>query len=329
MNRFLIALTGVMLLSVLTGCVRPPDQRPEVVIRGERQLQLGVRAYNNNDYRTAATLFTKAIELYQSIDDREGIIRGYINLMETALAVGNFQSAEQHLQALYTINNEPEFSAYRKRVEMLKVKLDFAQGDYQEALASLLPLIPEFDPEGELKEKPDQSGINAIASRARIAFKQSTEEAVLWSGRYESAIKSVGGDLPYNLGLLNSFKAELARRNGDYKRTQELLNRALSEYKLAGLRRGVALTLKSLANLEMEREQWLDAESYLQRALKVSTWMLDRSTTAEILNDLALVNDKLGREQLSEEYRLWHQKCTKNSFDEWEMLRSGGVSEAP
>ncbi len=321
MNNWHMRLWLIVLCTAVIGCVGQPDRRPEVQIQGELQLQRGTRAYINNDYRTAAAMFRRSLELYQSIDDLEGIAHSRINLIETALAVGNYEAASRQLSELSRLVAQGGLVQYRERLQLLRASLAFQQRRYEEALALLEPLLPEFDDDGRVIGTPSEEALSAMASRARIASEYSQTEARLWMARLSNALKSeIFKERPAIEALLERLKARMAVEDGRLDTATEHLARALDAYKLAADRRGIAATLQAQARLRMQQEKWDDAEGLLRRALSVRSWMLDRAGTVAVLGDLVTVNERLGNTEAATELRDWHQRLSAESFAEWSAL---------
>ena len=83
----------------------------------------------------------------------------------------------------------------------------------------------------------------------------------------------------------------------------QLLDQALRIYHPLNYRRGIAITLQQMADIEILRQNWAQADRLLQRTLPVSLWMLNERGLVQVLEKLILVNDRLGNEQQITNYR--------------------------
>ena len=78
------ALLIILLLS-LNACARRQDIRPQPIIQSEQIMRQGLKFYRQDSYIQAIQTFNKALLLYQSFDDQNGILLAKINLIESIL----------------------------------------------------------------------------------------------------------------------------------------------------------------------------------------------------------------------------------------------------
>jgi tetratricopeptide (TPR) repeat protein len=310
---FLLATATAILLA---ACVSQPDRRPEVQIQGEQQLKRGTHAYVNNDYHTAAAMFRESLALYQGIDDLDGIAQSRINLVETALAVGNYRSAAEQLDALDRLTEQAGGTAYRERARLLRATLAFREGRLAEAERLLAPLLPAFDDNDRTLGRPSEAGLNALASQARIASESSMAQAAPWLRRLANTLKmEMFKERPSIEALLQRLLARQAVEAGRPGVAVAHLEQALAAVKRAGDRRGIANTLQALARLHMHEERWQTAAELLQRALDVRSAMLDRAGIAAVLHDLILVEERLGNQTRAQALRDWRERLRRDAVE--------------
>jgi tetratricopeptide (TPR) repeat protein len=296
----------ILLLLGLGGCVGTPDLRPETQIQGERELQRGTCAYNNNDYRTAARQFSQALKLYRSVDDLDGIAQSSINLIETALAIGNYPAVEQRLLELTRLVEAANLHRYRARINLLRASLAFKQQNHADAIAALEPILPSFNDKQLLSQKLTDESMSALASRASIACEIDAADAPLWLERLDNALdEEFFRRRPALEGLLHRLRGKLQQSAG--RETEALLQYelALDFYRKAGDRRGIATTLHSQARIHITQAAWNKTESLLQRALSIRLWLTDRSGTLAVVEDLIRLYQHTDQQAKLDEMEAW------------------------
>ncbi len=312
----------IALLAVwLAGCVSAPESRPQAVLEGERQLQLGVGAYQRDEYQNAAVLFSKALALHQSLDDRAGILRSRLNLAETALAVGNYPATARQLALARQMLAEEGLNAFEGRITLLEAGLALKQRRLGEAEALLETLLPPFGQEELPLGEVGEEAMGAVAARVTLAFEREGDDPARWTLRYANCLGSERAQNALRVARLWRFQAELAHREGDWAQADRLLERALATYKQGAYRSGIAATLEQWASVRMSQEAWDEAERLLVRALAVRTWILDRWGAESVLGKLKAVNEGRGDPARAEALDRWLEVLKDRNFTQWDRLR--------
>lgn len=309
------SLPLVGLLVILTGCGSAP-QRPAALIEGERLLGLGVKAYRNDDLLTAAGFFTKALAHHQGLDHAEGQLLSRINLTEVALAVGNLDSARNHLQQAELFAQAP-LAHYQPRLLLLHSSLALAAGEFETARTLSEQLLPaKFG--GSAKIDAGKSIVReALINRTRVAFATADASPSVWLERLER----VADDDANALAQLERFRAELARRNVDLALATRHLQRALDLCKGIPSRRCIAGTLEEWGGQLLANGDLTGAEERYQRALAVRLALLDRGGSGKTLRQLADISHATGRGERATTLSGWADMVTSGSTIDWSRLR--------
>jgi len=276
------------------SCATNIKVQPKAVTDGQYFLQQGTAEYLNDEYPKAAKSFTQALRLYQSIDNFTGIIESRINLLETAIAIGNFKLAQQQITKLETLLDNKNNIHYQQRITLLKVKILFQKNLYSEALVLLNPMLPAFDNNNLVKVKTNS--LNILSSKARLEVITKGSEASLWLNRFERAIQQ---SQPVNerfMALLLRTQALLKQQQGMIKESRQLVHQALSLHHKLAYRRGIAASLQQLASLEQDEKNWSQAHYYLQRALKIHLWTLNKMAAIKVIKQLIKTDKHLNNE---------------------------------
>jgi hypothetical protein len=186
-------------------------------------------------------LFTRALSLYQGIDDQQGILYSHINLAEVALSKREYSTVERHLDLAADIVKKVSLRQYQGRISLLYALNALQQKKTALAESLLQALLPEFDGDKPLTI-PDNIQIAAIANRTKIAFVQKQGEQ-LWTLRYANALKLTTINNPDLDARLLRFQSSLMLGQGNHEKAESKLQQALSNYKISLSRTGIATTL--------------------------------------------------------------------------------------
>lgn len=273
----------VALSLMLSACVTTPDSRPEPFLKSEALLREGLNAYQNDNFAEAQQKFNRALELYQSFDNQKGVTLSRLNLLETALAMSDFASAESYLKLLkqQVASKEAEENLNRKII-LLESKLQFEQQHYQAALATLQPLLAERDKQ----TKTDQMQLNLLAMQARLEVLISPLAKSTGLTRFEAALAQTEPQPQYQV-MLKRISALIAAKRGDYKTATALLKEGLAYYQEQANRRSIAACLEELAELEMTQQHRKEAREYLNKALVIRQWLKNDFKSSQIKKRLA------------------------------------------
>lgn len=274
---------------MLQACGKTVEYQPKAVTDAEYYSQQGTSAFFNDEYPNAAKHFTKALKIYQSIDRFSGIIDSRINLIETAIAIGNFNLAQHQIKQLESdlaANNNKDII---QRITLLKVKIEFQQEHYLEALGLLNPLL------SELKNTPLR--LNILSSKARLEVMTRSPEATEWIQKFEQSLQKSEPQNERFKALLLRTQALHKQHNGLLKESKQLIHQALSLHHKQAYRRGIAASLQQLASVEYDEENWLKTEFYLQRALNIHLWTLNKPSAIKVLKQLIQTHQQLSNEE--------------------------------
>jgi len=307
MNKCLLFVLAL----ALAGCVSAPQQRPQAVVLGQRYLELGVQAYQNDNYANAAALFTKALAHYRGLDDRQGMFRSRLDLGETALAVGNFAAAQEHVDVAAALAKAEGWKDALRRTLLLRSSIALKEQHYDVAEAAMAPLLVAGAPQDDIWRY-------ALANRAALELARNGADASQWIARY---VKVVHGGAPADVARGLRLRAELRGRAGDPAEAERLFEQALALYKTVPSRSGIAATLEQWAMLLMNNGHWREAQDRLQRALNVRLWLLDRSGSAADLRRLEQVAEAQGNAKLAAALHRWAELVGAQGPLNWSDLR--------
>jgi len=322
MNKALTwKLATILLLPVaLLSCVQAPLKQPQLLANAEQYQLRGVNAFSQADYITAKSMFESALSAYESVDDAKGVVRTYINLVETAIRTRDYKGANLYLQHARDISARNNLKAFKPRVELLDSTIALLSGDLARAQKSVQPLLPEFHGEA-VSGSPDDIELSALANRVRISFELKSGSPELWIRRFENALQNTRRSNLVLEGRLLRFKAQLAERNGEFVQAHELLRKALQEYKSALSQPGIASTLLQSGRLYIKQAEWTKAREDLRRGTAVRIRMLDRRGVAEGLKLIAKTEAELGNSTAAQSLEEWVRTIDRDGPLDWQAIR--------
>ena len=288
---------------MLTACGGNVATKPAVLQDAESFTNGGLEAFADANWNNAQLLFTRALSLYQGIDDQQGVLYSHINLAEVALSRRDYSTAETHLDIAANIAKKDSLQHYQGRITLLYALKALQQKKTVLAESILGPLLPEFD-DDKLVTTPDTVQVAAIANRTKIAFVQKQGEQ-LWTLRYANALTlSTINNSDLEARLLR-FQSALSLQQGNYENTESKLQQALAIYKKNISRPGIAATLSELGVLYMLQERWQDALNYLNRSITVFRYLGDLEKVVQVTEKLAVVEAELGNLERSNSLKKW------------------------
>ena len=289
----------IPILLSLAACSGVSDNRPEPTRKSEYFLEHGVSAFKNSDFVAATDFLNKALAHYRSIDDTTGILLTHINLAETALAAGNFDAAIKNISAAEKISNTTNGRDFLQRLTLLRAQVHWRKHQADESIKLLQGILPTFDKEQRSK-KTNLLSLGATTLRTDIAFSNNDEnlqEARLWLRRLSLMLPETEGHTELHKARLLRFEAQLAYHENSPQDALDKLEQALQLYREAAARPAIAATLAESGQLHMKMQHWQQAEDRFQRALYIRLWIMDRIGSAELLEQLQTVYQKLGDEE--------------------------------
>jgi tetratricopeptide (TPR) repeat protein len=285
MKAIVWLLSGVALLQ---ACASPLPQQPKALREAEQNMQRGTAAYVNDEYHLAANAFTNALDIYQSIDNGDGVFEATVNLLQTSLAVVNLQAARQQLATLRALTAQRVVEAEKMRIDLLEVRLLHAEGKPDQALAILRPLWPRFDEQQRVVED-SEFALPVVAATARLMQQTRHADSALWLTRLQQF--ELGEDASGQRYRALLLRLQAKQPSGPDSEQQ--LREALGIYRELVYRRGIAITLQQLAALKASQDEWQAADDLYQRSLKVHLWTLNKQQAVEVLQALIAINERL------------------------------------
>ena len=317
------AIVVLLAAALLAGCAgSPPQTAPASVRTAERYLRNGVQAFHDSDYAGAAALFGKAHGLYRSLDHGEGMTLAAINLAETALLMGSYARADAQIRAADAMVTARGLQArFSARLALLEATAAYGLDEKQRALARLAPLLPAFAADHR-PTSPVQGdvGVAAVILRTRMAFDAGEGES-RWMYRLENVVRKTAPDDAMVRARLCRFQGLLAQRAGDNALARERFEAALALYRQHANRPGTAAVLYEFGQLALAMQRWGEAQDYLERALYIHTWILDRPGAAQSLQALAEVHQATGAEGQARVAAHWTEALRGNGEVNWPDLR--------
>ena len=283
MNKLTLFVVSLFLIA----CTNSTDVRPDIYTKGERLLLSGVIDYKNDNFSAAQQNFYRALILYQSIDNSKGVQLAEINLVETFLALNNFEAAEEQLAILKQkkvdgVINDP----LKDRVVLLEAKLLFQKQQYRESLAVIEPLLLQSEQRG----RNDNERLELLATAARLETLMNMETEQQWLDKFREALLEERKLQPEFQVILKRIDAVIATQSQQYHKALKLLHEALSYYKDQADRRAIAACLEEIAEIEFKQHNQSQALKYLKRALTIRSWLKDQYHIDQINKRIVQIN---------------------------------------
>jgi len=308
--------TGHYFLSSLLSCAgSPPEKPPEVVELAYKSLDLGVSYYNDSNYPLAQLHFSKSLNIFRSIDHREGTASSCLNLAKIQLANENTGSAERYLTIAEAIISEAELDNLRDHLAITQSSLSLSKNNYDEAKRLLSSLI-ENKQDSPFRLAALQNSIRiAIAEKNTALAKELTAEFAA------SLTKSNQTNSTYQARLYR-FQAELEdniNRNTEASiATDNNYKQALAIYRKYTHRPGIASTLYEWGNDLLAQNKLEDAKEKFLRALYIRQTIEDKAGSVKILESLNKTYSELNSTELSSQTEFWIDKINTAKFNQWE-----------
>lgn len=284
MNKFAIFILSL----VLIACANSPDSRPEIYAKGERFLTNGVMYYQKDNFTAAEQNFNHALMLYQSADNSRGALLARINLVESLLALSNFEAAEKQLAILKHQQADEALSDQSKeRIVLLEVKLLFHKQLYLEALTILTPLMLQLNS----LEKNDNKRLELLATAARLEAFIAKETEHQWLKQFRELMLQKKRQAKYQV-ILKRIDAIIATQNQQYSKALKLLNAALTYYKEQAMRRSIAACLEEMAEIKIKQHDTQQALEYFKRALTIRVWLNDQYNTEKVQKRIVKIRQR-------------------------------------
>ena len=271
----------------LNACTSTPDIRPHAVIQSEKIMQQGLKAYQQDRYLQAINSFNKALVLYQSIDQQNGILLARINLIESALAISRFDLAEQNFALLG--NTEFLQPGLNSKIILLKAHNFFLQERYHEAQQTLDPLLPQLP---DIYDKPSPKQINLLLTKTIFAIFALSADADSWFKQLDTVIVENSNINIKQKALFKRLSAHIALQKNNKEQAINLMQQAIDLYKSSANRRAIATCLQEIAQFYYTMQNITAANDSLNRALLIRKWLNDTYKTKALIQQLQLLGSE-------------------------------------
>jgi len=279
-----LLITAILFLN---ACTSTPDMRPHAVIQSESIMQQGIKAYQQDNYLQAIKSFNKALVLYQSIDEQNGILLARINLIESALAISHFDLAEQNFALIGNTDRlQPGLSS---KIILLKAQSLFLQEQYHNALQTLAPLLTH--PPDSYKE-PGSRQINLLFTKTKFAIFAQSADADNWFKQLDAVMAENSTINIQQRALFKRLSAHIAQQKNNPDQAITLMQEAIDMYKSKANRRAIATCLQELAQFYYARQNIIATHESLSRALLIRKWLKDTYKTTILVKQIQSLNSE-------------------------------------
>lgn len=303
---------GILLLaSMLVGCSGGPDEKPvsDSISSPAKLLDNGIYHYSINNYPKAISQFEKALLQYRSIDNQAGIANSCLNLAKTYMAINNNQLAAEYLVKADVIIENASLDDMSEHLSLLKSSLAINNALYDQALLEL---------DQVLTSKNAQIKLAALKNRNVIAFAKNDTDKKQWLEKYKSLQTSHPENTQSHAARILRFEAETTV---DTEKQVELLTRSLSISQNLATRTAIAATLAQWAEVNIEMQQYDQAEDKYLRALFIRHQLSDVKNSLLILKQLQIVYAKTDKEKAALASG-WASKLSNHELSDWDQLFS-------
>ena len=301
----LVGLTG------LSACSSGPAEKPlaKSIASPAQFLDQGIRQYNDNNYQHAISSFEKSLLQYRSIDNQLGIAQCSLNIAKSLMAVNNNQLAAEYLLKADAIIEQGNLSGLTEHLHLLKSSLAINENSYDEALQEL---------ESVLHSKQTNIQLAALKNRTKIAFLKNDNDKQAWLDNYKTQQQRNPDSTKSHQARILRFEAKQAN---DKTTQKDLLQRSLSISRQLANRPAIAATLRQWAEIDIEAENFADAEDKVLRALFIRHQLGDVKNSRLLLERLDIIYQATGDKKRSKT-KIWIDKLSKHDLNDWESLFS-------
>ncbi|NOR81462.1 MAG: tetratricopeptide repeat protein [Methyloprofundus sp.] len=271
---------------ILSACGGSAVNKPAALLNAESYTNEGLQAFAEDDSSKAQQLFSRALILYQGMDNQHGMLLSHINLAEVTLALNEYPASLKNLDAATYIVKKTSLADIQSRITLLYSVLALKQNKTTLAESIVQPLLPKFNKEAPVIS-PNNLQLVAIAHRTKIAFVQN-QDKLLWTQRYAEMLKKSFIKNNALEARLLRFQSALLIDQGDYQGAESNFQQALLKYKSIPSRAGIAVTLFELGELAVIEKRWQDARDYFNRAINVYRYLKDFDKVAQLMEWLVL-----------------------------------------
>jgi tetratricopeptide (TPR) repeat protein len=261
--------------------------RPHAVIQSENFMQQGIKAFQQDNFLQAINSFNKALVLYQSIDEQNGILLARINLIESALAISRFDLAEQNFALIGNTERLPP--ALSSKIILLKAHELFLQEHYHDALKTLDPLLAQLP---DTYKEPDSGQINLLLTKTKFAIFAHSADANSWFKRLDAVMAENSTINLKQKALFKRLSAHITQQKNNQEQAITLMQQAIDLYKSKANRRAIATCLQEIAQFYYTRQNYIAAHESLNRSLLIRKWLKDTYKTTVLDQQLQLLDSE-------------------------------------
>ena len=308
-----LAITKTFFLSLafvlVTACASGPEkQNPEVTDSAYKNLTTGVSHYNKSKYSQAQNHFKAALNLFRSIDHREGIASSCLNIAKIHLEKNELPLAKNYLTLAEDLITDSNISSLRDHLEITQSSLAIANKEFDLAKKLLEPLVNS--------EQKNSIRLAAIQNRIRIAFEENDiNNAKRFTQLFSSSLTN---------NKNSSYKARLhrfqAKLETDKTRVEKNYQQSLSIYRKHAHKPGIASTLHEWGDLLIKENDLNSAEDKVLRALFVRQSMEDENGSIRLLISLNILYKNQNNIRDSNNVIRWMNKISSGSFNQWDRF---------
>ena len=315
-----------MLLVAVVGCGSVPEKQHEGVEAVNEAMTHGMRAYGDDRYLEARQLFSKGLALYRSMDNPQGALVAYVNLVDVALVTGDFAAAQLWLDDALRLAAAEDDQSMHNRLSYQSIHLEWLTlepGSEMSAAANAgLHYLT-----GAISEIPDL-GLNALFLRTQIELKGDDENA----GSSLQQLREIVTANPSALyaGRLARLEAESAYNHGNFSVAKNQLLEAQRRYREENYRPGLAAVHEELSMVEEQQDNLDTALFHAEKALFIRLWITDRHHSEALFRKLARFETTLGNADRANDYLALAEFVAVGSEIEWntmhQRLRAGKIN---
>lgn len=322
MNKTLKVGVLSFVIFLLAGCVGSgPEKIPEPVSRAEDYQQLGQIDFKRGNYITAIEMFAKALSIYRSVDQPNGMVRAHFNVIETTLAVNKLKDARLHLQQAAHVIERDSLAHHLPRYHLLNSTVFIHEQNFSAAKNPLKNILPVFNEQQRAKGELTPIVVAAVFNRTLVAIELKDNDIDLWVKRLGFVIREIGTARHSLLGRYQRVLAAVAGLAGKTAAATQHYSNALSEYHLAFYRPGIAATLFEWGELMAANNNIDLARDRLERALHIRLWLTDARHAIEVITVLIDIETAAKNEQRVEQLVEWRKQLSAETLIDWALLR--------
>ncbi len=250
----------ILFLALNTACSTKPKEPAEVYTRRVQADSLLIQGYNQTDtlkFDPAWASFNQALNIYASLDNREGMINALLALGRIRRLTEDIDSAEELYSHARSLAVYSEDTKAMRSVLNHQADLALRQGNPEKAMELLT------DRENELTGGRERSAQLRLRGSARAALGFGDEAVVLLVESAEVALaadeKAAAAQAYYKLASLSSLGAR-------FDEAEDWAIKALEADKSLEYAPGIAADLRALAIISAKAGKTEAAEDYYRRS---------------------------------------------------------------